>query len=848
MLFKTELLMIFKKLSTLSLFFLFTLLINFELNAFIALDSEEENAQSEDSQDQSNNEDAKPENLEECMMQAESMNDSKKCEKEFMKTIEEFIEEEELNQIDGFLNIYSNDDGSVYFLKLDEEDLNKKFIYFSYVMNAPQGSTLTGGLPSDGKVYEFRSFKKDKIGLYQINTSYIKGDETNNIAKSSITNITEAFVEVFKPTAQTDNSVLINLNSIILSEKMDSISYIPSEYREYISVDYGMPDEAKTFVKNVYNNETNTAFEVTFAFENFMPNPNAYSVSAVTDPRYLSVTGRHIFVKMPDDRFETRVNDHRIGYFVNKSTDLTSYDNFPNFALINKWRLIKKNPDAEMSEPEEPIIFWVENTTPKEIIPAVIAGIENWNIAFEEAGFINAVVAKVQPEDAEWDAADYDYNVVRWSSEPDGSLLGIGPSVSNPLTGEIISADVVNKLLAIKLGYNYRKLYGYTEDNDPLMQYITNLTLHEVGHVLGLRHNFRGSYLYSPDEIHDKTITGNVLMSSVMDYDPINIAPEGVEQGVYFSTEPGVYDKWAIKFGYTPNLSDEERTALLQQSVKRELTFGTDDDAMSYPGNNIDPRTKRYDMSNDPIGYAEDIVKIVDQKINELPEIFSDEEGFNNYTNSFYRLFRTKGRFLETVAQQIGGVYINKIASNQDDFVSLEPVPYEKQKQAFELLKNEVFSNGAMDYDPKILANLIFERDSDSYYANFGDNNDPDFHEIVLASQSNILRNILHPAVMKRLVNSSLYGNKYMPDEVLSDLNSAIFILGEEPDTFKKNLQSTYVNLLTNGFNEGPYDDVSKAAIFSALKEILDFSKRNRFKSNHYDLIYFQVTNFFDSK
>ena len=789
-----------------------------------------------------------PENLEECMMQAESMRDAKNCEKDFMKTIDEFIEEEELTAIDGFMKIYTNDDGSAYFLKLDEEDLNTQFLYFSYVMNAPQGSTLTGGLPSDGKVLEFRNFKKENIGLYQINTSYIKGDETNNIAKSSITNITEAFVEVFKPSARTDNSVLINVNSILLSEKMDSISYIPSEYREYITVDYGRPDESKTFVKNVFNNETNTAFEVTFAFENTMPNPDAFSVSAVTDPRYLSVTGRHIFIKMPDDRFEPRINDHRIGYFVNKSTDLTSYDNFPNFALINKWRLIKKNPDAEMSEPEEPIVFWVENTTPKEIIPAVVAGIENWNIAFEEAGFINAVVAKIQPEDAEWDAADYDYNVVRWSSEPDGSLLGIGPSVSNPLTGEIISADVVNKLLAIKLGYNYRKLYGYTEDNDPLMQYITNLTLHEVGHVLGLRHNFRGSYLYSPTEIHDKTVTGNTLMSSVMDYDPINIAPEGTEQGIYFSTVPGVYDKWAIKFGYTPNLSDEERTELLRQSVRRELTFGTDDDAMSYPGNNIDPRTKRYDMSNDPISYAEDIVKIVDQKINELPEIFSDEEGFNNYTNSFYRLFRTKGRFLETVAQQIGGVYINKIASSQDEFVSLEPVPYEKQKQAFELLKKEVFSNGAMNYDPKILANLVFERDSVSYYASFGDNNDPDFHEIVLASQSNILRNILHPAVMKRLVNSSLYGNQYMPDEVLSDLNSAIFITGEEPDTFKKNLQSTYVEFLIGGFNEGSYDEVSKAAIFSALKDVLAYSKKNKFKSDHFDLIFFKVNNFFESK
>jgi hypothetical protein len=789
-----------------------------------------------------------PKDLKECKMQAKSKKDAKDCEKKFMKTIDEFIEEEELSSIDGYMKIFTNEDNSEYFLRLDAEDLNSQFLYFSYIMNAPQGSPLTGGLPSDGRVLEFRNFKKDSIGLYQINTNYINGDETNNISKSTITNITEAFVEVFKPSAKTDESVLINLNGILLSEKLDSLSYVPNEYRERIAVNYGRPNESKTFVKNVFNNDSNTAFEVTFAYENQAPNPRAFRVSAVTDPRYLSVTARHIFIKMPDDRFEPRVNDHRIGYFVNRSTDLTSYENFANFALINKWRLIKKNPDAEMSEPEEPIVFWVENSTPKEIVPAVVAGIENWNIAFEEAGFINAVVAKIQPEDADWDAADYDYNVVRWSSEPDGGLLGIGPSVSNPLTGEIISADVVNKLLAVKIGYNYRKLYGFTEDNDPLMQYITNLTLHEVGHVLGLRHNFRGSYLYSPEEIHNKEITGNSLMNSVMDYDPINVAPEGTEQGIFFSTEPGIYDKWAIKFGYTPNLSDEDREGLLRESIKKELTFGTDDEAMSYPGNNIDPRTKRYDMSNDPISYAEDIVKIVDQKISELPEIFADEEGFNNYTNSFYRLIRTKGRFLETVAQQIGGVYINKIASSQTDFESLEPVPYEKQKQAFELLKREVFSNGAMDYDPKILANLIYERDIDSFYATYGDNNDPDFHSLVLASQSNILRNILHPAVMRRLVNSSLYGNRYMPDEVLSDLNGAIFVTGENPDTFKKNLQSTYVNLLIGGFNDAEYDEISKAAVYSALKGILDYSKQYRFKSGHFDLIYFNVNNFFENK
>ena len=783
--------------------------------------------------------------LKKCLMKAKSMKDKKNCQKENMQTVEEFIEDEGLKLIEGYLKIYSDEDAEAYFLKLDEEDIDKQFLYFAYIMNAPQGSLLTGGLPSDGKVLEFRNFKKDNIGLYQINTSYMNGDD-NNIGTSTITNITEAFIENFKPVARTENSVLISVNNFLMSEKIESLSYVPQEYREYVSVNYGRPDPSKTLIDKVFNNKTNTAVEVTFAYTNKSPNSDAYSVAAVTDPRYLSVTGRHIFIKMPDEGYEPRINDHRIGYFVNKSTDLTSYENYPNFALINKWRLEKKDPSAPLSEPVEPIVYWVENTTPEEIVPAVVAGIENWNIAFEEAGFKNAIVAKIQPKDATWDAADYDYNVVRWSSEPDGRLLGIGPSVSNPLTGEIISADIVNKLLAVKLGHNYRKLYGYTEDNDPLMQYITNLTLHEVGHTLGLRHNFRGSQLYSPTEIHNKDITGNTIMSSVMDYDPINVAPEGVEQGIFFSTVPGIYDKWAIKFGYTPNLSSEERKELLLESVKRELTFGTDDEAMSYPGNNIDPRTKRYDMSSDPIAYAADITKIIDKKINELPNIYSDEETFNNYTDAFYRFFRTKGRFLETVAQQIGGVYINKIASSQKEYTSLEAVPYEKQKQAMSLLAEKVFANGAMNYDQKILSNLIYERDTKDSLSEDGNNNDPDFHALVLSSQKNILRNILHPNVMKRLINSSLYGNEYMPSEVLADLNSAIFISGEEPDTFKMSLQSSYVDLLLSGFKDGPYDEVSKGEIFNALQDILDFTRKNKFKSSHYSFLYFKVNSFFE--
>ena len=223
-----------------------------------------------------------------------------------------------------------------------------------------------------------------------------------------------------------------------------------------------------------------------------------------------------------------------------------------------------------------------------------------------KAGIKNAIEVKIQPDDAKWDAGDIRYNVLRWTSSPNPPFGGYGPSFVNPRTGEIIGADIMlewvyatNRLtiedifssshgsMTCSVGNLMQEgnMMGYltsTNEEDPeiLKQSIIRLTLHEVGHTLGLRHNFRGSQLYSPAEIHNKDITGNTIMSSVMDYDPINIAPEGVEQGIFFSTVPGVYDKWAIKFGYTPNLSDEERKKILLDSVKRELTFGTDDEAL----------------------------------------------------------------------------------------------------------------------------------------------------------------------------------------------------------------------------------------------------------------------------
>ena len=742
------------------------------------------------------------------------------------KTIESFIEENGLEEIDGFMHIWVDKEKDDHFLQLNIADLNKEFIYFTYILDAPQASGNFGGALSDGSILEFRKFKKD-IGLYKKNTRFIY-DQASKISQSKLRNIQEAFIGRFKVEVHEEetSNYLIKVNSLFLSEMLTAISpNIPPEYMEYVDLNVGKIDKSKTFVDKIKNYTKNTTIDVVYGF--FNPKPKNSPVDAVADKRYTFGKVRHLFVEMPDDNFEPRIADQRVGYFSEKVTDLSSYNYFPAVDLINKWRLIKKNPNAEISEPINPIIYWVENSTPEEIRPFVIEGIEAWNDAFEKAGFKNAVIAKIQPDDADWDAGDIQYNVVRWSSSPDPQFSGYGPSIANPKTGELIAADIVQEFNAIKYGYRLRKIWGYDEENDPLRQWIASLTMHEVGHTLGLRHNFKASWLYDANDIHDKSITGKAHISSVMDYDPINIAPKGVKQGNFFPHGAGFYDIWAIQFGYTPNLTESTRESLLSKSSQPEYKYGTDGDAMGSPGYGIDPRAKRYDMSSDPIEYSKQRLAILDSKILELPEIFGDDGStYTELRATFGSFLRERGRFFEGVSRLIGGVYSNRIVNGQQGKLTpYEAVAYEDQKRAMELITSELLSNDAFIFDPELLKLLQPEK-RPAYNPNEDANDDPKLHDTVLGMQENILRHILSPSVMLRLSDSSKYGNKYSPVEVLEDLRNGIFVTQEIPNSFKRNLQSSYLDGLIGALNNDSYDDISKAAIYSSILEIEKFTKR----------------------
>ena len=767
----------------------------------------------------------KPESVEDssdAVLEDSKMGKGKKDKKDYA-SIKEFIEDGEFKELNGFMNILHETEEDKYYLIIEEDKINKEFIYFAYILNGPQDVGASGGSMGDGSILEFRKFKDD-IGLYKINTKY-KYDDSNKISQSKLTNIIEAFMGRFKVVVKEDDKYLISADKLFLSEMLTSVTpNIPQEYMEYYDLNIGKIDKSKTYINDVRNYPKNTAIEINYGFFNPRPKPGG-SVDAVADKRYTFISARHLFVEMPDDKFEPRIADQRIGYFSEKVTDLSSYDSYPARDLMNRWRLIKKNPEAELSEPVEPIVYWVENSTPEEIRPFVVKGIEGWNAAFEKAGFKNAVVAKIQPDDAEWDAGDIQYNVVRWASTPNPQFSGYGPSIANPRTGEIIAADIVQEFNAIKRGYTYRKLWGYTEDNDPLEQWIVSLTMHEVGHTLGLRHNFKSSWIYNADDIHNVSITGKSHIGSVMDYDPINLAPAGTPQGNFFPHGPGIYDKWAIEFGYTPNMTDEERDLILAKASIPEYVFGTDGDAMGSPGSNTDPRAKRYDLSGDPVTYTSRRIEILDAKIKELPSIFLvDGNTSTEFRSNFFSLVREKGRFMEGVSRLIGGVYSNRTV-NGTDLTPFEAVAYEDQKKAMSLITSKLLSNDAFIFDENILKYLQYEKRA-AYSSSERGNEDPQLHEVVLGLQGRVLAHILHPRVMTRLVDSSQYGNTYLPNEVLDDLQEGIFVAKEVPTTFKMNLQSNYVDGLIKGLSDSDYDEISRSAIYNSLIKIETFTKR----------------------
>ncbi|CAN5314896.1 zinc-dependent metalloprotease [soil metagenome] len=772
--------------------------------------------------------------------------------------------------MDGLFTVYQDTTSGSLHMIVPKDKVGKEFIYFTYAVDAPVTAGRFRGAFGSNNVFTIRRHF-NRVEFVTQSTEFWF-DPASPLARASNANISPATVVVQEIVAEDSLSYLIKADDIFVTEALTQIKPSPpATPGGPPRFTLGSLSKSKTRVLDVRNYPENTDVIVEYVYEN--PAPVVRGGRDVIDPRNVSLTVQHSLIQMPENDYEPRFDDYRVGYFTSRLTDMLSTSAAPYRDLVQRWNLKKKDPSAVLSEPVEPIVFWIENTTPHEFREAVAEGVLRWNRAFEAAGFLNAIQVKVQPDDAAWDAGDIRYNVIRWTSSPNPPFGGYGPSFVNPRTGQILGADIMLEYVYVTNRVRYDRLYstaalaGVSEEHPDLEQDdrfcmagdqlqhglmigrqaleasgappvqvtsliregLIRLTLHEVGHTLGLNHNFKSSYSIPRSKVHDREFTEQFGMGSVMEYPAINVASTGSPQGEYYSTGPAQYDVWAIQFGYTPSLpeasAEQERVrALLARSTEPALAFGNDADGMNSPGSGVDPRVVADDLTDDPLGYATERFQTVDRLIQNLTTRYTAPgQSYHELRSAYLVLSGEQSSAANVVSRYIGGVYVDRAAAGQPGATRpFTPVPRAEQKQAMRTLEQYVFAPGAFSAPGDLYAHLQMQRRGFEF---FGTTEDPKIHERTLNMQRNVLNHLLNARVLTRMTDSRQYGNEYAVTEMMSDLTRAIFAadLGGSVNTFRQQLQLEYVSrqaAIITPPTSTSFDYPSKSAALANLQSI----------------------------
>lgn len=762
-------------------------------------------------------------------------------------------------RIDGLFTLYRDSTNGKLYMLVKKEQLGQEFIHFTYTENGVTDAGFHRGQFRGSRIFKInRHF--EYIDFEQQNTGFWFNPE-NEISRSANANISNSILATEKINGYDEKAgqYLIDADELFLSEKLHQIK--PSGFPgNPFAFNLGGMSKSKTRYDQVKNYPMNTDLVVRYVFEN--PYPVNGGSEEVTDARSVSVSVQHSLIQMPESNYKPRLDDPRIGYFSEQVNDMTTTGAVNYRDLIHRWDLQKKDPTAAKSEPVKPIVWWIENTTPREFRATIKEAAMAWNKAFEPLGYINAVQIYEQPDTATWDAGDIRYNVLRWTSSPNPPFGGYGPSFVNPRTGEILGADIMleyvfvtNRLTAEKL-FDAKKHDGsYCEAAHTLhqemmvgvdmlraagadevkitkliQQSLFYLVLHEMGHTMGLMHNMKASQLLSPADLKNPAITsGSDLIGSVMDYPAINL--NGDTKALDFcQTRPGPYDMWAIEYGYSTGLEDEAAekarlAAILARSSEKALTFGNDADDMRSPGKGIDPRVMINDLSGDAITYGIERIELAQKLMKGLKDRYASGVSWQELRNAYASLSGAYSGMTGIISRYIGGVYVERVAPGQAGPAPFTPVSYEDQKRAMAALSKYAFAPNAMEVPAELTAYLQQQRRGFNF---FGAGEDPKFHSRVDAMQSGVLDHLLSTSVMQRLSDSRLYGNKYSVGEMLGDLTKAIFDedMNGNVNSFRQVLQINYVERLISIAGHktaSKHDEISRAR---ATAQLLDLQKK----------------------
>jgi hypothetical protein len=802
-------------------------------------------------------------------------------------------------ELEGLFKLYHKDE--TLYMEIKPDQFNKPYLLPIAIARGMGMGGYTLNFDEQW-VLLFRKISDEKIHLVRRNVHFT-AKKGSPVADAVETTYTDSILKALRIVSKNprNQAFLINLNDIFMSDfaELGLGSFDASR---------SVWDKIKVFPRNVELRVAAT-YSIGGNYWRFLGD------TGVIDPRGISLVLHYGLVELPDGGYQSRIADDRVGYFLSATKDFSTDSKDTSFVrYVNRWRLERADGDTKstkLSVPKKRIVYWIEKTVPHEYRSYVRDGILEWNKAFEKVGFRDAIEVR-QQENEDFDPEDMNYNTFRWITS--GGAFAMGPSRANPLTGELLDADIIfdadmvryfklegrvlgvgslsgiehfpSTIQAIRRGWTLPSpglltpnalagegMFGSWDNRNPdgkeipegvkrlwslrkgycqcagCMKYelglgalalavkeagkdaatqaerekkldemvgqaIKMVVMHEVGHTLGLRHNFKASTMLDASQLNDTSITrvkGN--SGSVMDYLPINIAPKGVQQGDYFTTTIGPYDYWAIEYAYKPlEGGTQGEVKKLQEIAKRGALpghdYGTDEDMMS-----ADPNINAFDLGSDPMKFAQDRMDLANSLMKDLATKVVDEgDGFQRVRLAFNMMLGQYGNAAFLASAFVGGEHIHRDhagdTKGRDPF---KPVSAKKQREALQFLQERILTDRPFHFPPQLLRRLAVDRwyHWGNEYGLFAGVDFP-VHERILSIQRVVLNEVLSASTLARAQNIALKTESEKPlqiSEIFRATTDSVWDFskskkeangtnGVGPSTIRRNLQREHLTIL----------------------------------------------------